>query len=338
MKDPRARGELLPSEPSRGRAIALLLALTLMAIAGPLTAVAVGDGPPSGGGGLTVTTPVTTPTQTDTTPGTTTTFTTTTTTPSTTPGPYTAPPPVIPPGPAGNPFRARGMWIWVLGSSNGGAWPSIVTQAHQYGVGTLMIKSADGTGPWSQFSPSLVAYLHQAGLHVCAWQFVYGSHPILESRLGAAAKAAGADCLVIDAEGQYQGKYVQAQRYMTNLRQLVGTGYPIALAGFPYVDYHPGFPYSVFLGPGGAQVNTPQMYWRDIGVSVDAVFAHTYAFNELYRRPIDPLGQLYGNPPLSQVRRFRQVSRAYAAGNVSWWDWQSASGRDAPLAGARPPR
>ena len=53
----------------------------------------------------------------------------------------------------------------------------------------------------------------------------------------------------------------------------------MALAGFPYVDYHPGFPYSVFLGPGGAQYNAPQMYWVDIGTSVNTVYAHTYAYN-----------------------------------------------------------
>ena len=58
----------------------------------------------------------------------------------------------------------------------------------------------------------------------------------------------------------------------------------MALAGFPYVDYHPGFPYSVFLGPGGAQYNTPQMYWMDIGTSVNTVYAHTYAYNRVYQR------------------------------------------------------
>ena len=84
----------------------------------------------------------------------------------------------------------------------------------------------------------------------------------------------------------------------------------------------------MFLGPGGAQYNVPQMYWRDIGTTTDAVFAHTYAFNEPYGRAIYPLGQLYGNPPAHQVVRFRQLSRAYGAPNVSWWDWQEASGSD----------
>jgi hypothetical protein len=218
------------------------------------------------------------------------------------------------------------MWIWVLGSSNGGSVSSIVTRAHRNGVRTLMIKSADGSGTWSQFNPQLVSALHANGLRACAWQYVYGDQPLAEAQAGAAAVTAGADCLLIDAESQYEGKYVSAQTYVNTLRQLIGPSFPVALAGFPYVDYHPAFPYSVFLGPGGAQYNVPQMYWVDIGTTVDDVYAHTYSFNMAYQRPISPLGQVYNSPSAGDLRHFRQVSRAYGAPGVSWWDWQEASG------------
>jgi len=224
----------------------------------------------------------------------------------------------------GNPFSGRAMWIWVLSRSDRGHLNSIVAQAHRYGVATLIIKSGDGSGIWSQFNAPVVSALHAARLHVCAWQYVYGTHPITEAYVGAAAVHAGADCLVIDAESQYEGRYVQAQSYMQRLRALVGPKYPLALAGFPYVDYHRAFPYSVFLGPGGAQYNVPQMYWKDIGTTVDDVFAHTYVFNRPYARPIFPLGQVYNDPPAHQIRRFRQLSRAYGSPGVSWWDWQEA--------------
>jgi hypothetical protein len=67
------------------------------------------------------------------------------------------------------------------------------------------------------------------------------------------------------------------------------------------------------------------MYWQDIGTTVQAVYRHTYEFNELYQRPIAPLGQLFGSPPSSQVMQFRAVSRYYGGGGVSWWDWQEAA-------------
>ncbi len=227
---------------------------------------------------------------------------------------------------AGNPLAGRGMWIWMLGSSNGGNVASIVAQAHRFGVTTLMIKSGDGSSVWSQFNAPLVSALHANGLRVCAWQYVYGTNPVPEAQVGAAAAHDGADCLIIDAESEYEGKYVQAQAYMQKLRSLIGSSYPLALAGFPYVDYHPGFPYSVFLGPSGAQYNVPQMYWKDIGTTVDAVYAHTFAYNRIYQRPIFPLGQVFQNPPAQQIHRFRQLSRTYGTANVSWWDWQESTG------------
>jgi len=224
-----------------------------------------------------------------------------------------------------NALAGRGMWIWYVSRSSGGSVSSIVANARKYGINTVMIKSGDGRTMWSQFNPSVVSALHAAGLHVCAWQYVYGNFPRQEANVGATAVHDGADCLIIDAESEYEGKYVAAQSYITQLRNEIGQSFPVALAGFPYVDYHPGFPYSVFLGPGGAQYNTPQMYWVDIGTSVNTVYAHTYAYNTVYERAIDPLGQVYENPPLGQLIRFRQLSRTYGAAGVSWWDWQQAS-------------
>jgi putative peptidoglycan binding protein len=226
---------------------------------------------------------------------------------------------------AADSLAGRGMWIWYVSRSSGGTLSGIIATARQYGVSTVMIKSSDGPTMWSQFNPTLVSTLHSAGLRVCAWQYVYGNHPLLEAQVGAQAAHDDADCLIIDAESEYEGKYVAAQSYLTQLRKLVGQSYPVALAGFPYIDYHPGFPYSVFLGPGGAQYNAPQMYWMDIGTSVNAVYAHTYAYNNVYEREIDPLGQVYRNPPMGQIIRFRQLSRTYRAAGVSWWNWQQAS-------------
>jgi hypothetical protein len=218
------------------------------------------------------------------------------------------------------------MWIWELGSSDGGNVSSIMARAHANGISTLLIKSGDGTGTWSQFSRPLVSTLHANGFRVCAWQYVYGVHPAGEAQVGAASVRAGADCLLIDAESEYEGRYVPAQTYIQTLRQLIGQRFPVALAGFPYIDYHPAFPYSVFMGPGGAQFNVPQMYWFDIGTSVDGVYSHTYSLNRLYGRSISPLGQIYNGPPAGDIRRFRQLSRNYGAPGVSWWDWQEGSG------------
>ena len=190
-------------------------------------------------------------------------------------------------------FEGQGMWIWYVSKSDGGSVASIIAQAHAAGVTTLYIKSSDGPeNYWSQFSPQLVAELHAAGLRVCAWQYVYGNEPVGEAQMGADAVANGADCLVIDAESEYEGRYAAAQTYIARTaRQNRRPPTRSALASFPYVYYHLRLPYSVFLGPGGAQFNVPQMYWKDIGNSVDTVYADTYIDNRIYGRPIFPLGQ-----------------------------------------------
>lgn len=226
-----------------------------------------------------------------------------------------------------NPLDGTGMWIWQAPLSSGGNPGRIGAQARTYGVRTVYLKSSDGTYMWRQFTPAFVAALKAQGVRVCAWQYVYGTHPESEAALGARAVQFGADCLIIDAEAEYEGRYAQADRYISTLRRAIGASYPLAVSPFPYVDYHPSFPYSVFLGPNGAQYNLPQMYWRAIGTSVDQVFAHTYTYNRLYGRRIYPLGQLYQNPSAPQVRRFRALATAYGASGVNWWDWQEARPR-----------
>jgi Putative peptidoglycan binding domain len=241
-----------------------------------------------------------------------------------------------------NPFAGDGMWIWYLKRSSGGRVGQIAKRAHRYGIETVLIKSGDGTTYWKQFSAGLVSALHARGLNVCGWQFIYGRNPTAEARVGAAAQARGADCFVLDVEGQYEGKYVQASTYMNTLRSIVGPDFPLGLASFPYVDYHPALPFSVFLGPNGAQYNLPQLYWKAIGTTVDAGFIHTWVWNRIYQRPIDPLGQVYSRPKAGQIRRFRALALSHGFEGVSWWDWQEAGNRQwkaisAPIAPASTP-
>lgn len=221
----------------------------------------------------------------------------------------------------------NGMWVWYVSKSSGGTANGIAAKAAANGVKTVYIKSADGRDRWTQFNRTLVSQLQARGLRVCAWQFVYGRYPRTEANRAAEAARAGANCVVIDAESAYEGKYVSAQTYMKRLRSLVGPRYQIALTSFPYVHYHPGFPYSVFMGPGGAQANLPQMYWKTIGVSVDSIYKTTWTDNKVYGRPIYPLGQTYENPSGSDVRRFRVLAKTYGARGVSWWVWQFSGAR-----------
>ncbi len=244
----------------------------------------------------------------------------------------------------GNPYRRAGMWIWYVNASEGGNVSRIISRAKRARIGTLYIKSGDGTSVWSQFTPALVKRFQQAGLKVCGWHYVYGRNPVGEAKVSAVAKRRGADCFVIDAETEYEGNYSGADRYIRKLRQLVGPRFRLSLSTFPYVHYHPGFPYSVFLGPGAATDNLPQVYWKAIGDSVRKALETTYTNNLMYGRPIYPIGQTYMNPKARTLIRFRRYMLNYRSA-PSWWSWQetnatewSALGNaaDKPIFGYRP--
>ncbi len=223
-----------------------------------------------------------------------------------------------------SPFARAGMWIWYIESSQGGDLDRIIRRARASKIRTLYIKSADGTGTWRQFTKSTVSRLQRAGLKVCGWHYVYGRSPVAEAKASAFAKRQGADCFVIDAETEYEGNYAGADRYIRRLRNLVGPKFPLGLSTFPYVHYHPAFPYSVFLGPGAADTNLPQVYWKTIGTSVRSSVDITWFHNRLYKRPIHPLGQTYLRPSRRDLLLFRKYMLAYDVA-PSWWSWQETT-------------
>ena len=229
------------------------------------------------------------------------------------------------PAAASDPFSGTGMWIWQLARSEHGDVGALAARAKAAGVDTLIIKGANATQRWPQFSPAVVSALRAQGLNVCAYHFLYGRRPAAEAALSAQLVATGADCLVVDVEGQYAGRYRAAQTYLARLRGAIGPDYPLGFTSLPFVSWHSAIPYSVFLGPGGAQVNLPQVYWKAIGGSVDGVFARTISENAIYGRPIAPIGQLYSRPSAGSVARFRALAAALGAPGVSFWSWQSAA-------------
>jgi hypothetical protein len=101
--------------------------------------------------------------------------------------------------------------------------------------------------------------------------------------------------------------------------------YPVGLTSFAYPDFHSAVPYSVFLGPGGAQWNMPQMYFKAFGVPIAKVFAHTYGVNQIYGRPLSPIGQTYEGVSGKQVIEFRKYARFYRTRGYSWWEWHETS-------------
>lgn len=226
--------------------------------------------------------------------------------------------------PAPQPFKGAALWVTQLSPGQSGR--EAVAVAAQAGMRSVYVKAAEGARPEPQFSATLVSEMRAAGATVCAWTFAVGQDPSGEAAAAVAAVREGAQCLIVDAEGAYDKLYGAAQLFVHTLRSQLGAGFPIGLASQAEVSQHPTFPYSVFLAPGAFNVVLPLMYWRDFGVSVDAVYAATIGANSIYARPILPVGQLYGAPTTAEVLRFRALASAYGAPGLSFFD----------LAGAQP--
>jgi hypothetical protein len=171
------------------------------------------------------------------------------------------------------PFTGTALWVTQIPVAQTGQ--QLAAEAAAAGVRTLYVKAAEGSSPEAQFSAALVSEMRAAGASVCAWTFAYGQNPWGEAAAAVAAVRDGAQCLVVDAEGQYDKLYGAAQLFVRTLRAQLGAGFPIALAGEAEILRHPTFPYSVFLGPGAFNVFLPEIYWLELGVSVDAAYAAT---------------------------------------------------------------
>jgi hypothetical protein len=220
------------------------------------------------------------------------------------------------------PFKGAALWVTQPAPGQSGA--EVVAQAAAAGMHTVYVKAAEGATAEPQFSATLVSEMRAAGATVCAWTFAVGANPAAEAGAAVAAVHAGAQCLVVDAEGEYDSLYHPAQLFVHALRTQLGAGFPIGLASQAEVYEHPKFPYSVFLGPGAFNVVLPLMYWLDFGISVDAVYEDTIGANSLYGRPILPVGQLYGTPTTAELLRFRALAHAYGSPGVSFFDLAAA--------------
>src|SRR5580704_14192792 len=118
--------------------------------------------------------------------------------------------------PAGSPFA--GSALWIAEAAPRGTPQELAAAAQQAGARTLYVKAGDGAEGDPQFSAALVEGLRGAGMSVCGWTFVYGHNPAGEAAVAVAAARAGAQCLVIDAEGEYDGLYAPAHQFVSALR------------------------------------------------------------------------------------------------------------------------
>ena len=211
---------------------------------------------------------------------------------------------------AASPFDGRGMWIWIVSASDGGNASAIASQAQRNGIKTLYIKSGDGVNYWPQFSPALVQRLHAQRLERVRLAVRLRDRPGCRGCSGGTSggerRRLPGDRCGDPVRGELQrGPTTTSRRCARRLARVSRS----ACRHFRTSTITRPFPTQCFSGPAGRNTNDllPEMYWSDIGTSVEAVYQHTYTYNRIYRRPIRPVGQTDNGV---ERQRHRAVPRA----------------------------
>jgi hypothetical protein len=251
----------------------------------------------------------------------------------------------------------KGDWIWQvpatetrLGVTN---VQGIIDYETSLGMQWITVKCGDGNNIWTQFTSDLITRAHNAGLKIFGWAYAYGNNSghygsgstdsaNINGEINVAlnALALGADGFIIDAEIEYETNATRAAD-ATLYAGTIKSNYPsyfLAHAPFPYINSHPGFPYTQFGICCDAVM--PQDYWGAIGISPQTMVVN---MNSQWRswqnsltgsntnaiKPIVPLGQSYSPVTGAQITQFLYAlqtnsPKATVAGynGVSFWDAQ----------------
>jgi len=257
----------------------------------------------------------------------------------------------------------KGDWIWEMPETESNFGFTTVQQVINYeqslGMQWITVKCGDGGSVYSQFNSQLITLAHAAGLKIFGWAYAYGNNSGADGngRSDAAniageiyvatnALGLGADGFIIDAEIEYETnatRYADATLYAHSIKSAYPTRF-LAHAPFPYISYHPGFPYVQFGTNCDAVM--PQDYWGAFAITPYQMVNDMNSqwitwqksltgFNTNAIKPIIPLAQSYSPVTGLQITEFlnclqTNTPKATPAGyaGASFWDAQS---RDADM-------
>lgn len=232
-------------------------------------------------------------------------------------------------------LEGKGFFIWKINNCESGNPNSIAVESQEAGLSHVLIKIANGIYTYNydwnlmvDLVPPVVSALHDIGIQVWGWHYVYGDDPINEARIAIKrVQDLDLDGYVIDAEAEYKepGKTTAARNFMTELRSGLGMNMPIALSSYRYPSLHP-IPWSTFLER--CDYSMPQVYWMEAnnpGAQLERTILEYETLD--YNPPIIPVGAAfteYGwTPTNGEVQEFLDTARALNLPAANFWEWHN---------------
>lgn len=227
--------------------------------------------------------------------------------------------------------EGKGYYIWKIPNCEGGDIEKIAYTAYRAGLKFVLVKIANGiydynydTSTGEDLVEPLADELAKYDIKVWGWHYVFGDLPKDEAK--AAIRQINKlplEGYVIDAEGEYKGKYTPCRIFMNELRDSL-PDFPIALSSYRYPNYHNDLPWSDFLSK--CDYNMPQVYWQEShnpGEQLEKCLSQFQAISPF--RSIIPTGAAYGGsgwyPTSADVIEFMNKAVELNMSGVSFWSW-----------------
>jgi hypothetical protein len=228
--------------------------------------------------------------------------------------------------------EGKGFYIWKIPNCEGGDIEKIAYTAYRAGLTHVLVKIANGIYDYNYDTTTkadlvgpLANELAKKNIKVWGWHYVFGDLPKEEAK--AAIRQINKlplEGYVIDAEGEYVGKYTPCRTFMNELRNAL-PDFPMALSSYRYPDYHNDLPWKDFLSK--CNFNMPQVYWEKLHDPDVQLEKSLNQFKTSWPplRPIVPTGAAYGGsgwyPTSEDIVKFMDKAVALGMTGVNFWSW-----------------
>lgn len=222
-----------------------------------------------------------------------------------------------------------GLWIWRISRCEQGDVEAIAARAATVGLTHVLVKVADGSNGYNgTAAKALCEALRIQGVKPWAWSYTYGDDPEEEATVFARRAL---ECevigLAVDAEGdRYTNSASRATRFMTRLRNLVGTSLHISLSTHRFPTNHPTLPIAAFMRRCDSAM--PQAYYIHQGPGLIAQLERVKREWDAYKKPIIMTGAAYPEglgPDEQDIVRLADWSRAHGIEQFNWWSYEHAT-------------